>query len=131
MRGWTMEVTLPSRTELGLCAGGAGELLHGWEKQFDFLAAKWADVDLAERRPQVIWRGRTEDKEYPKRDELRCCPCLPSLPSLPSLACAVSPYKGVAHAKGQGCCWVRPKRNDSGAAPACSARNAVRLHTQA
>lgn len=52
-------------------AGFKGELLHGWEKQFGFLSAKWRDTDFAERQAQVIWRGRTEDKEYPKRDELR------------------------------------------------------------
>ncbi|EIE18997.1 hypothetical protein COCSUDRAFT_54837 [Coccomyxa subellipsoidea C-169] len=48
-----------------------GLLLFGWEKQFKLLSEKWREKEIASRKPQVIWRGRTEDKEYPKRDELR------------------------------------------------------------
>lgn len=52
-------------------AGWDGQPAHGWEKQFSFLTEKYQDLDLNDRKPQVIWRGRTEDREYPKRDELR------------------------------------------------------------
>ncbi|CAL5226901.1 g9774 [Coccomyxa viridis] len=51
--------------------GWDGQPAHGWEKQFSFLTEKYQDLDLNDRKPQVIWRGRTEDREYPKRDELR------------------------------------------------------------
>ena len=54
-----------------LAAGSDGQYLHGWEQQFDFLSTKWADVPQAQRRPQAMWRGRTEDPDFPKRDELR------------------------------------------------------------
>ena len=53
--------------------GPEGYYLHGWEKQFKFLSTKWEKVSLADRIAQVMWRGRTMDKEFPNRDELRCC----------------------------------------------------------
>ena len=58
---------------MGVCfmADEDGLLLFGWEKQFALLSGKWKQIDIASRVPQVVWRGRTEDKEYPKRDELR------------------------------------------------------------
>ena len=52
--------------------GRRGYYLHGWEKQFNFLSTKWEKVSLADRIAQVMWRGRTMDKEFPNRDELRC-----------------------------------------------------------
>ena len=54
-----------------MLAGWDGQPAHGWEAQYHFLTEKYQDVDLSNRKPQVIWRGRTEDREYPKRDELR------------------------------------------------------------
>ena len=54
-----------------LLSGWDGQPAHGWEKQFSFLTEKYRDLDLNDRKPLVIWRGRTEDREYPKRDELR------------------------------------------------------------
>lgn len=54
-----------------MLTGWDGQPAHGWEKQFDFLTEKYQDLDLSNRKAQVIWRGRTEDREYPKRDELR------------------------------------------------------------
>ena len=55
-------------------AGTDKQYLHGWERQFQFLASKWAGVAQSERVPQVMWRGRTEDAEFPKRDAMRCGP---------------------------------------------------------
>ena len=52
-------------------SGWDGQPAHGWEKQFSFLTEKYKDLDLNDRKALVIWRGRTEDREYPKRDELR------------------------------------------------------------
>lgn len=57
-----------------LTAGSDGQYLHGWEQQFGFLSTKWADVPVLQRVPQAMWRGRTEDPDFPKRDELRSAP---------------------------------------------------------
>lgn len=54
-----------------LCSGPEGYYLHGWEKQFKFLSTKWEKVSQADRIAQVMWRGRTIDKEFPERDALR------------------------------------------------------------
>lgn len=55
-----------------MCSAGTdGQYLHGWERQFDFLSSKWAGVPQSDRLPQVMWRGRTEDAEFPKRDAMR------------------------------------------------------------
>ena len=51
--------------------GPEGYYLHGWEKQFKFLSTKWEKVSQADRIAQVMWRGRTIDKEFPERDALR------------------------------------------------------------
>ena len=48
-----------------------GELVVGWPQQADYLWAKYADVPLAARVPQVMWRGRVQDPEHPDRDALR------------------------------------------------------------
>ncbi len=69
-----------------------GLLLFGWEKQFTLLSEKWKEMDIASRVPQVVWRGRTEDKEYPKRDELmsKWQHIQPSGPCTYDHACSVS-----------------------------------------
>ena len=55
-----------------LCTAGTDkQYLHGWERQFQFLFSKWAAVPQSDRIPQVMWRGRTEDAEFPKRDAMR------------------------------------------------------------
>ena len=54
-----------------MLAGSNGRFLHGWERQFDFLAAKWVNKPQSERIAQAMWRGRTEDAEFPKRDAMR------------------------------------------------------------
>ena len=61
----------PSQHELS-SAGKDGQYLHGWERQFDFLSSKWAGIPQSERIAQAMWRGRTEDAEFPKRDAMRC-----------------------------------------------------------
>ncbi len=58
-------------SEAFIYAGWDGQPAHGWEKQYSFLTEKYQDLELSSRKPQVIWRGRTEDREYPKRDEQR------------------------------------------------------------
>ncbi len=57
--------------EQSWCAGPEGYYLHGWEKQFKFLSTKWEKVSQVDRIPQVMWRGRTVDPEFPDRDLLR------------------------------------------------------------
>ncbi|KAK9835269.1 hypothetical protein WJX74_010474 [Apatococcus lobatus] len=45
--------------------------IHGWEQQWKFLANKWKTTPLAKRLGQIMWRGRTNDPEFPERDWLR------------------------------------------------------------
>ena len=54
-----------------MLAGLDGQYLHGWEQQLEFLSRKWASTPVAARQAQAMWRGRTEDPDFPKRDELR------------------------------------------------------------
>ena len=49
----------------------AGDLVVGWRQQADFLKAKYGGVPLWKRKRGVAWRGRTQDPEHPKRDQLR------------------------------------------------------------
>lgn len=45
--------------------------MYGWPAQADLLGRKYANVSLADRAPQAMWRGRTHDALYPQRDRLR------------------------------------------------------------
>lgn len=49
----------------------SGDVVMGWDLQREILEAKYAHVPLAHRIPRAMWRGRTVDKLYPMRDELR------------------------------------------------------------
>lgn len=73
MRRHQIKSVLPSLAAANLAwhAGPEGYYLHGWEKQFKFLSTKWEKVSQADRIAQVMWRGRTIDKEFPERDALR------------------------------------------------------------
>ncbi|KAL6776429.1 hypothetical protein ACKKBG_A21080 [Auxenochlorella protothecoides x Auxenochlorella symbiontica] len=48
-----------------------GNPAHGWPAQASVLLTKYANVSLASRLPQAMWRGRTMDSNYPHRDALR------------------------------------------------------------
>lgn len=48
-----------------------GRPAHGWAGQAAILSRKYANVSLADRVPQAMWRGRTQDAMYPQRDALR------------------------------------------------------------
>ena len=52
----------------------------GWTQQMDYLHARCDLVPLQNRKPLLIWRGRTNDPEYPKRDMLRSPPPPPPPP---------------------------------------------------
>lgn len=43
----------------------------GWTVQQQYTTQKWANMTLLDRVPQVMWRGRTYDPEFPGRDALR------------------------------------------------------------
>mmetsp|Transcript_524 Transcript_524/g.1576 ORF Transcript_524/g.1576 Transcript_524/m.1576 type:complete len:1117 (-) Transcript_524:961-4311(-) len=49
----------------------ADDLVIGWGQQQDYLRGRCDLVPLKDRKPLLIWRGRTHDPEYPKRDLLR------------------------------------------------------------
>ncbi|KAK9859348.1 hypothetical protein WJX84_004391 [Apatococcus fuscideae] len=51
--------------------GSNKKSIHGWEQQWKFLANKWKTTPLAKRIGQIMWRGRTNDPEFPERDWLR------------------------------------------------------------
>lgn len=48
-----------------------GKPVMGWTRQKEVLAKKYGGVDLHDRLPQALWRGRTNDLLYPWRDARR------------------------------------------------------------
>ena len=44
---------------------------HGWDLQYKWIRELYANLTLADRQPQAIWRGRVADDDYPERDALR------------------------------------------------------------
>lgn len=92
-------------------AGPEGYYLHGWEKQFKFLSTKWEKVSQADRIAQVMWRGRTIDKEFPGRDALRraasfafqrhafCESCMLAISHMSSFATAILSRIAWTHLK--------------------------------
>lgn len=48
-----------------------GHPAQGWAGQAAILSRKYANVSLADRLPQAMWRGRIKDERYPQRDALR------------------------------------------------------------
>lgn len=53
------------------CQDPWGHPAHGWGGQAAILSRKYANVSLADRVPQAMWRGRIKDERYPQRDALR------------------------------------------------------------
>ncbi len=51
------------------CADQNGWWVHGWDNQARHLSERYSHVSLAQRRPQIVWRGRSQDV---LRDVIRC-----------------------------------------------------------